>query len=259
MDCRKLLALLCGVAGCVGKGGPQVVAPPSTPAQIVEKARKDGDLPKTKPSAQSCLAAGVMFEAEADDPRSQPAHREMHRNQARIAYQQALDLDPNNPMPFRRLGALYVKIGDHERAVATYQAGLRKHPKEAPIWHDLGMAHARRKEWDPAATALKKAVECDPENRTYSHALGHCLARAGRVEESVACFRATVGEAQAHYNVARMMRHMKRDDLARQHLELALKAEPALDAAKQMLAQFDGNAPADADVVPAGFEEPAAR
>ena len=105
------------------------------------------------------------------------------------------------------------------------------------------MGTARQKEWSQAVEALNRAISCDPENRQYIKMLGHCLGRAGLHEESLSCFRKTVGEARAQYNLARMLHHLQQDAQAREHLNLALKADPNLEPAQQLLAYLNGAAP----------------
>ena len=91
-----------------------------------------------------------------------------------------------------------LRLGDHDRALATYGKAAQTHPKEASVWFELGMCHARHKEWEPALQSLRKAVGLDPENRQAVNALGFCLARAGRSEESLAIFKKAPGEDHPH-------------------------------------------------------------
>jgi tetratricopeptide (TPR) repeat protein len=253
MDCRKpllgVLGLVSAVWGCNHQ--PTVPTQPTT-VTMVEKVQ-DKELPRRAPKKPSvCVAAGVFYESEAVKAPAGSTQQEQFFDQARRAYQQALEIDASYLPAYQALGRLYVTIGDHERAVATYHKGLQKHKKEAGLWFDLGMAHARKKEWEPGLEALRKAVELDPENRRYVNTLGHCLARTGRYDESLGCFRKAVGEAKAHYNLARMMLHMNDQAQARQHLHLALRADPQLAQAQQLLASLDGRG-----IVPAGLQTPA--
>lgn len=259
MDCRKSLVLalgLVGAAGCVPQNSvPTVPTPP-----VVEKAK---DLPMRPPkNAETCVALGNFFASEGAAKPAGSAERERLYDNARKEYQQALDIDPNCLAAYLALGKLYATMGDHERALATYQKGLQKQPKQASLWFDLGMCHARHKDWDRANDALRRAAEHDPENRQYQTVFGHCLARAGRYDEALAAFRKGAGgEARAHYELARMLHHMNKDAEARQHLQLAVRAEPALDdatlkAAHRMLAQLEGREPADSAVTQAGFDAP---
>src|SRR5262249_2411338 len=109
------------------------------------------------------------------------------------------------------------------------------------VWHEFGMCHARQKQWEPALEILKEAVEVDPENRLYAHSYAYCLARARRFEQSYLIFAKLDGEANAHYNLARMLLHMQQEALSKEHLRLALAANPDLAAAQQLLTTL--NAP----------------
>jgi tetratricopeptide (TPR) repeat protein len=182
-----------------------------------------------------------------------PAQKQQILDQARKAYQQALKLDPKCIAAYRGLARTYQQLGDHDRTVATYQSALKVLPGEASLWFELGMCQARGKEWGPALDNLKKATELEPENRTYSDMRAYSLARAGRYQESFECFKKTVGEGQAHYNLARMLVHVKENEAAKEHLRLALKADPNLSAARQMLVKLEPTK--TSPVVTVGFEE----
>jgi Flp pilus assembly protein TadD len=250
------LALAAGVVGCNPQGPLPLVSstaePPKPVAPSTDLPPSDGK-PK-KAHASTFVAAGDLAEKGSIDPARTPADRANMLEQARKAYQQAIATDPNYLPAHVALAKLYLDQGDQERCFATYQKVLKAHPKEASLWFGLGMCYSRLKRWDEAVTNLRKAHELDPENRPYADTLGYCLARAGRYEESLACFREMVGEAQAQYNLARMLHHINRDDLSRQHLALALRAEPQLAPARELLAQLNGVAPGGSGVVPASHQ-----
>jgi tetratricopeptide (TPR) repeat protein len=245
MDCRRSLRLACLLltptfaAGCTPLMQQTISSSPPTGAQV----KKDKDLPKITPKASSCVAGADFYRVEASSPKHSPAERQQFLEQARLGYQQALKIEPNNVAALHGLAQLYVETNDHDRAVATYQKAIKLYPKDASFAFELGMAHARWKEWEAALLHLKAAHDLDPENKQCASMLGHCLARAGRLDEALALFRQTVGEAQAQYNLARMLHHMNRDDLCRRYLESALRADPQLTEARDLLAQL-GNQPA---------------
>ena len=87
-------------------------------------------------------------------------------------------------------------MGDLDGAVKWYRKGLEKHPREASLWVNLGMCHARRKDWAPAIEALRHAADLDPENRQNQNTLGCCLARAGHTDEALVALRKGGPEAQ---------------------------------------------------------------
>src|SRR5205085_859024 len=121
----------------------------------------------------------------------------------------------------------------------TYHAATTAFPNDTAFRFELGICHARQKEWDAALDALHAALAIDPENRLYGNTLAYTMARAGRYDESFAAFRQIVGEAQAHYNVARMLHHVGQDCPAREHIGQALAAEPKFTPAREMLAAID--------------------
>lgn len=248
MDRRAAFVLALGLAtgalGCAPHGTLPLVSSDTqaTPTATAEPDLAPDDGKPHKPHASTCVAAGNLAEKTADEPLRGPAEREQLLDQARKAYQQAIALEPDYVPAHQALARLYVKLGDNERAVATYQKVLKAHPKEAPLWFELGMCYSRQKQWDRALENLRHAVTLDPENRYYVNTLGFCLARAGRYDESLACFRKICGPARAHYNLARMLHHLNRDDLSREHLRLALQADPQLAAARQLLAQIEAPA-----------------
>jgi len=263
MDCRVSLVLglglgLLGGAGCTpspfgASGSSAQVAEAAKPAEPAPKKQKDRH--KRKPMAGSCVAYGDFRLKEALAPGKSEAEQRQMLDSARRAYREALQIDPKCLAAHRGLAQVALAEGDHPRAVGAYQAMLKVWPKEASLWYDLGMVHGRAKEWQPATAALTKACELEPASRQYAHTLGYCLARAGAYEQSLACFRRVDGEARAHYNVARMLLHMKQHDLARQHLALALHQEPEMKEAQELLAQVNAGAKSAGPVLPVQYEQ----
>jgi tetratricopeptide (TPR) repeat protein len=247
------LGLLTGAAGCTPTS--EYVKPGETRTVEVEKPVETKKLAKRKPSAEACVTFGDFLLKEATGGKRSEAEQRQMLDQARRAYQQALEINPKCVPAHRGLAQVYLAANDRERAFASYQASLKALPREPLLWYDLGMAHGRTKEWQPAVDALAKACDLAPGDPHYIHALGYCLARAGKYDQSVACFRRVDGEARAHYNVARMLLQLNRTELGRQHLQLALKIEPELKEAKEELARIEAGRSASNSVVPVQFEQ----
>jgi tetratricopeptide (TPR) repeat protein len=265
MDRHKLLGW--GLAAALGVAGCQHAKPPGTAAQqtasysplstTTTRVAADGtpikpapDLPKRQPKPETCVAAASFYATEAAAPNTPPLHVQELREQARRAYEQALQVDPKHVPAYQGLGRLYADAEDTAHAVETYQKGLKVLPKEAALWYELGMVQGRRKEWGPALESLRKASELQPENHQYANAFGYGLARAGQYDEALACFQRVNGEGRAHYKLARMLQHLGQNDLARRHLEAALEKDPRLAEAQSLLRELDGQG-----VKPAGYSE----
>jgi tetratricopeptide (TPR) repeat protein len=237
MDCRKWLCstVLLAVVGCAhDASGPLIVSE----NQVIAEATPEKELPKRSPRAHTCVVLGNLKEKEAESS-SVLREQELLRDQARLLYQQALEIDPENLEALHAFAKMYVAVKDHDRAIAAFERTLKTYPRQAAVWFDLGMYHCQCKEWDQAVQCLRQAVACEPENRYYANNLGFCLARAGQLDESLACFEQTAGPAKAHYNLARMLLHMNKMELAKDHLRQAVQADPGLADARRMLAQVD--------------------
>jgi tetratricopeptide (TPR) repeat protein len=209
-----------------------VTAPPPVPLA------KEKDLPKKEPQAATCVAFGNYQLQSASEPGRTAAQKEQLYDQARKSFQQAVKGDPHCAEAYRGLARVYQCQGSHDRAVTTYQEGIKAIPQNASLPFELGMLQAGHKDLESALVNLKEATKREPENRTYATSYAYCLARSGRYDESLEIFRPVVGEAQAQYNVARMLHHVKNDEACKTHLQLALQANPKLEGAQELLDQL---------------------
>jgi tetratricopeptide (TPR) repeat protein len=254
MDCRASVLLAAAwAAGCVHQEVAHKPIADPVPAKAPSRDAAAGEKPKKNPKPATCVAFGNLHEQGAADPDRDPAERDLLRDQARRAYAQALSIDPNFLTALTGMGRLYENAGEHDQGVAYFRKALDKHPKEAGVWHELGMIHARHKEWDPALACLRKAVELEPANHHFVKTLGFCLARAGRYDESHACLKKVLGDAEAHFCVARMLLHLDQHEAGVLHLQAALQANPKFERAAALLAEV--RAGGGSPIMQAGYEE----
>jgi tetratricopeptide (TPR) repeat protein len=230
--------LLLGV-GCVHDQDLPVTAQVNPAAMVNADKVKEKDLPRRLPSASTCLAFGDFHLKAALTGDCTPAQKQQLFDQARKSYQQTLKLDAKCVDAYLGLARAYDYLGVYDRALATYADGMKVLPKEATLRFELGMCQARHKEMEPALENLRLATTMDPDNRAFATTYGYALARAGRYDDSVAAFKKVVSEAQAHYNLARMLHHLKDDAASKQQLQLALQADPKLTPAQQLLTELE--------------------
>lgn len=202
-------------------------------------AREDG--PKRTPQAKTEVAFGKVKEQEADSEmaRKNPEAQARLREEARRAYQAALKIDPNNLEAQRGLGGLYMKAGDHERALDTYKKAMAKNPKEAVLWYDMGVVHHRRRDLAESVRCFQKALELDPDNREYQKKLGFTLAWMGQLDQGFTYLARAQGAAMAHCNIARVLIERDQHQAARQHVVLALRENRDLPDANGLLTWLD--------------------
>lgn len=215
---------------------------------------KEENLPKRMPKAFTCVnLADLRMQMSLEEGRT-PIEVERFREEARRSYHQAMKIDAKCSAAYLGLARLYEQAEEFDKAQKALEQGIAACPKEASICYELGMLQARRKDWDHALVNLKKASKLDPEKNLYVNAIGFTLARAGRVEESYRHFEHCFGAARAHYNVARVLHHMQKDDESKRHVRLALQAKPNWDLARHFLDELEHPERANKAIATVSFE-----
>jgi tetratricopeptide (TPR) repeat protein len=226
MDCRKslflALTLFAGSGGCAS-------LLPTRVAVSDDKAHK----PAT-------YVAFADYRASASCTQGiNPAEQQQFREEAKLSYLKAIEVDPNHLPAYLGLARLQQTCEDHGAAAATYERALRLRPQDSSLWFEHGICQCRAKNWNAAIQSLRKACELDPANRQYATTLGFTLARAGMYNDSFAVLARQFGEARAHSDLARMLHHLNQPELARQQAMMALSKDPLEQAARTLLASLD--------------------
>ena len=259
MEGRKAIILaggiICGLIGCTHteprqSADPLVsAAPPAKPPAVGSNTpiniRKEPEPPKeaqVKP-ATAVTWGDVLAQCAADENRS-PQERNQYSSKAQDSYRRALQLDAKFVPAYIGLAKAQEFAGDRDGALKTWQTALTKLPNEATLWFQRGLCLGRIQRFDEAAVSLAQACRLEPRNMEYCKSMGFMLARQGRDEEALTWLRKAMPEADAQYNMARMMQHIGQGEAARQHLVLALKAQPDHGPSQKML--MEGNDPAPA-------------
>lgn len=260
MDGRWKLALagglLSGLFGCstVQKQQPLEAAPPpmtaSTAKSIFVQEPPD-EAPKDGPLAPSTMLAfaAVWIEAVNQDPNKPAPERERLLSQARQAYQEVLQRDPKNLEALLGLGQLYQLTGEMDKLREVEQRVVTVHAKDAKAWAWVALRKAQAKDFDAASECYHQATKLDPDNRMYRIHLGLTLARAGRYDEGREWLLRSMREAEARYNLAKMMLHNNEPEKARIELRMAVQADPAMQAAKDELLSLTATASGDVRAV----------
>lgn len=81
------------------------------------------------------------------------------------AYRKVTELDPDYAPGWARLGDLYLRADDAERAQTAYQAGLERARGDADLWAGLAEARLRAGDRDGARQAVDQALKLNPKHR----------------------------------------------------------------------------------------------
>jgi tetratricopeptide (TPR) repeat protein len=258
---RKLSACGCLIAGAIGcnknavqptdaqpvMGVPMTATnskslwgntnPQPTPEAVVEAPRKGPAKPETEVAIASLRLANAMAESTPDGDRAGLL------DLARHGYQKALQKDPKNKAALLGLAQYYIKVNEREKAMETYQKYLAIYPNDRDVIYDVARMFTKWQDWNNAVAWCDKALKTDPENLTYRKTKAFCLACSGQWEDAFAVFLKIMPEAQARYNIARVLEDQNHPDAARQQLQIALQVDPNNSDARDLLAQMDQSSP----------------
>jgi Tfp pilus assembly protein PilF len=197
---------------------PKVVMPEDDPVRLDNMPKKIG--PEVFVAAARLLENNSRF-AEAEGK-----------------YFEALRAAPTDLNALVGLARLYDRQAQPQKAIEIYQKALQAHPSNALVYNDLGLCFRRQRQLDKAVAALKRAVELNEENAKYRNNLAAALVDAGRTGEAYEQFAAVNSPSVAHFNVAYLLHQKGQTAEATQHLQQALKHDPNLASAREILAQM---------------------
>ncbi|MFO0876056.1 MAG: tetratricopeptide repeat protein [Gemmataceae bacterium] len=243
MHGRSLGTLMLGAAlalatGCTSNIPLLRSQPSSAPTATSAAASPTAVKESVTHSASTYVAFGDMIApaAVAEDKTLQ--QRQAARDEARLSYLKALEVDPKFLPAHLALARLLEKTQDATGAMAAYSKALEIDPQNPQVWHALGLCQARQKQWNESVDSLRKACDLSPGNQTYVTTLGYTLGRAGRLQEALPLLAQTMGEAKAHYDLARLMKHLNQPTTARDLAMVAVARDPNLQGLKEFLLEL---------------------
>ncbi len=101
--------------------------------------------------AQASFNLGSVLEAQGE------------YQQAVLAYEGAIALDPKYAKAYAGVGSAYMQMRQLDRAIAGYRAALGLNSALADTWNNLGDALAQKREYAEALNCLQTALKIKPE------------------------------------------------------------------------------------------------
>jgi len=84
-------------------------------------------------------------------------------DEAELAFQEALKIDPNTINIYNSLGIIYRKRGDYEKAIAQYQRALKIDPSDENIYFNMARAYVEADDIPNAMRFLEDSLKINPE------------------------------------------------------------------------------------------------
>jgi tetratricopeptide (TPR) repeat protein len=263
--CVSLAAVGCATTDPVtsrmsGQTPPPTSPPPQpTPAPVLSQTtttpvkKSDADVLKSKinilmyKADEEVKLARVGTAGYAADGKNLSGNEKSEQEKAALLdlarkdYQEVLKLEPRHLRAHQGLMHTYLRMGDHERAQKTIDDALVLSPRDPNLLFDKAICHSCRKQWKEAENSLWSALQIDPENPNFKKQLGFTLACEGQFDRSLEVLsQAYTVPGYAHYMVAKMLVGIfGQQEECKQHLRLALQANPKLDQASDLLHEME--------------------
>ena len=112
-----------------------------------------------------------------------------------------IQTDPKFRPAYNSLAELQMRRGQTDAAATTLQDALRMEPDDPVLLNNLGMCWLVRRDYEKALEVFDKAAGLAPENKKYRANMAVALGLMGRDEESLALFKQILPENQAAANL----------------------------------------------------------
>lgn len=118
---------------------------------------------------------------------------------------QSIELDPYFAEAYSDAAWLLANMNRDGEAIAMYQAGIAKNPKDPELYQQFGLFYHRRHKYEEAVEQFRKAVQAGAP-QVWQHMLPGTLEKAGRKQEALDEWRA-------------LLKRFPGDKVAKQHIE----------------------------------------
>ena len=157
---------------------------------------------------------------------------------AAIQYQQALRLNPNHVPSLYRLGIVYTKTKEFDKAVAIWNRYIKATGDAASSYSNLGFCYEMAGNVEQAEIAYKHGLDRDANNAACRTNYGLMLARQNRTTEAEVQLSAVLKPDEVSYNLAAVYEQQGAFAQAKQELKRALEANPRNVEAQSKLASL---------------------
>ncbi|MCY3005969.1 MAG: tetratricopeptide repeat protein [Planctomycetota bacterium] len=213
------------------------IAAPFTPASTSSMETSESE---SKSTANPLSIAPEILVAQGNYFESQGNY-----TKALDSYSRALETEPKNAVALLSMARLYDRQQDAAKSIEFYQKTIAAAPANADACMELGKLHARTGDLASAKQHLSKAVELQPSNKSYRQALAGAMLDAGDATGSMSELTQCESPAMAQYQMAYLHFQRKNIPATQQHLSEALKIDPNLKPARDLLTSIGGAANID--------------
>lgn len=111
-------------------------------------------------------------------------YREGNRQAAMENYQKALQYNPNSALVYSNMGIIFFETQDYDQAISVYEKAVEFDPSFVDAYRNLGSVYANKKDFQKAIQYFSKAYQYAPDDATVNYYLGMAYRDAGNAAKS---------------------------------------------------------------------------
>src|SRR6266566_1702352 len=155
--------------------------------------------------------------------------------EALVAYDQAIRLDPNLASAYNTKGVVLLILQRYEEALATFEQTIRLDPSLAYAYNNKGVALRNLQRYEEALAAYEQAIRLDPTGAAAYNGKGGALSKLQRYEEALAAYEQAIrldpNDASAYNGKGLALADLQRYEEALVAYEQAIRLDPYYAAA----------------------------
>lgn len=177
---------------------PQTQQPPA-PQTIATRPAQSPILQTgaTMPAQQARPIGANSERVRADLDRGESALRTKRYTEAKLAFENVLNVDPQNLQAHHRLGQVYDLTQNFAEAERHYLNALSLQPNNPDVLSDFGYSYVLQGRFEDALEKLNRATAIDPTHKTALLNTGAAYAGMGETNRALYYFRKVVPEDKA--------------------------------------------------------------
>jgi len=167
---------------------------------------------------------------------------------ALVEFNQALELDSEQPAIYGRIAEAYAQLGKNDEAVANYRKAIELEPENPNLYTNLGVVLSQMGKTDESQEAFKKAAEMSPDDAAKNYYnLGVTMINNGNMAGAVDAFRQVLAAdpnySEAYYQLGMALSGSQDTipdavEALKKYIEIAQKPEQ-VEIAKQIVSALE--------------------
>ncbi len=158
--------------------------------QLIEEGDYKGALIHADAALKQCSRAGIEDRFALPWTLKADAHYRLREyDRAKIYYENALQIDPNDAVSWNHLGNMYAFEGNQEMAMKSFDRAIEIESTNAYAWNNKGAIYQSLRMYEDALISFDKSITYDPQGFDAHINKARLLAKLGHSNEAVPEFQ----------------------------------------------------------------------